>query len=98
MWIEHVAPDTRAQRAHLETKLWGRVVAEDVTLSDGSLIAAGTMLLMDDVERLRDDAQINRVRVRTTLTCVAIQGVCAACYGLSLLYTSDAADDLLCVD
>ncbi len=84
MWIEHVAPDTRAQRAHLETKLWGRIVAEDVTLSDGSVIAAGTMLLMDDVERLRDDATVNRVRVRTTLTCDAIQGVCAACYGLSL--------------
>ena len=33
MWIEHVAPDTRGQRAHLETKLWGRVLAEDVTLS-----------------------------------------------------------------
>jgi DNA-directed RNA polymerase subunit beta' len=84
MWIEHVAPDTRAQRAHLETKLWGRVVAEDVSLSDGSTIEAGTMLLMDDVERLRDDASVTRVRVRTTLTCDAIQGVCAACYGLSL--------------
>jgi DNA-directed RNA polymerase subunit beta' len=84
MWIEHVAPDTRAQRAHLETKLWGRVVAEDVTLSDGSVISSGTMLLMDDVERLRDDASVTRVRVRTTLTCDAIQGVCAACYGLSL--------------
>src|ERR1700691_3116331 len=45
MWIEHVAPDTRAQRAHLETKLWGRVVSEDVSLSDGSVVAAGTMLL-----------------------------------------------------
>jgi len=84
MWIEHVAPDTRAQRAHLETKLWGRVVSESVTLSDGSTIEAGTMLLMDDVERLRDDASVTRVRVRTTLTCDAIQGVCAACYGLSL--------------
>ncbi|MFY9783467.1 MAG: DNA-directed RNA polymerase subunit beta' [Acidimicrobiales bacterium] len=84
MWIEHVAPDTRAQRAHLETKLWGRVVAENVTLSDGSVLDAGTMLLMDDVERLRDDPTVNRVRVRTTLTCDAIQGVCAACYGLSL--------------
>jgi len=84
MWIEHVAPDTRAMRAHLETKLWGRVVAEDVTLEDGSVIAAGTMLLMDDVERLRDDKVANRVRVRTTLTCDAVQGVCAACYGLSL--------------
>jgi DNA-directed RNA polymerase subunit beta' len=84
MWIEHVAADTRGQRAHLETKLWGRVVAEDVALSDGSVVAAGTMLLMDDVERLRDDAAVGRVRVRTTLTCDAVQGVCAACYGLSL--------------
>ena len=84
MWIEHVAPDTRAQRAHLETKLWGRVVSEPVTLSDGTVVAAGTMLMMDDVERLRDDDAVTRVRVRTTLTCDAIQGVCAACYGLSL--------------
>jgi DNA-directed RNA polymerase subunit beta' len=84
MWIEHVAPDTARLRAHLETKLWGRVVAEDVTLGDGSVIEAGTMLMMDDVERLRDDAAVTRVRVRTTLTCDAAQGVCAACYGLSL--------------
>ena len=84
MWIEHVAPDTRAQRAHLETKLWGRVVAEDVTLSDGETIPSGTMLMVDDVERLRDDSAVTRVRVRTTLTCDAVQGVCAACYGLSL--------------
>jgi DNA-directed RNA polymerase subunit beta' len=84
MWIEHVAADTRGQRAHLETKLWGRVVAEDITLSDGSTIATGTMLMVDDVERLREDAAVSRVRVRTTLTCDAVQGVCAACYGLSL--------------
>ena len=84
MWIEHVAADTRGQRAHLETKLWGRVLSESVTLSDGSTIEAGTMLMVDDVERLRDDEVVTRVRVRTTLTCDAIQGVCAACYGLSL--------------
>jgi DNA-directed RNA polymerase subunit beta' len=84
MWIEHVSPDTRAQRAHLETKLWGRILAEDVTLADGAVITAGTMLLADDVERLRDDVAVERVRVRTTLTCDAVQGVCAHCYGLSL--------------
>ena len=84
LWIEHVAADTRGQRAHLETKLWGRVVSEPVTLSDGSVIEAGTMLMADDVERLRDDSAVTRVRVRTTLTCDAVQGVCAACYGLSL--------------
>jgi DNA-directed RNA polymerase subunit beta' len=84
IWIENVAPDTRGQRAHLETKLWGRVTAEDTSLSDGSVIASGTMLLMDDVSRLRDDAAVERVRVRSMLTCDAGQGVCAHCYGLSL--------------
>ena len=84
MWIEHVTPDTRGQRAHLETKLWGRVLAEDVTLSNGTTITTGTMLMVDDVELLREDAAVERVRVRTTLTCDAVQGVCAACYGLSL--------------
>jgi len=84
MWIENVGADTRGKRAHLETKLWGRVVAEDVTLSDGSVVSAGTMLMQEDVERLRDDSAVSRVRVRTTLTCDALTGVCAACYGLSL--------------
>ena len=84
MWIEHVTPDTRGQRAHLETKLWGRVLAEDVTLSNGTTIQTGTMLMVDDVELLREDAAVERVRVRTTLTCDAVQGVCAYCYGLSL--------------
>ncbi len=84
MWIEHVAPDTARRRSHLETKLWGRVLAEDVTFSDASVLASGTMLLTEDVERLREDASVTRVRVRTTLTCDANQGVCAACYGLSL--------------
>jgi len=60
------------------------VVSEPVTLSDGFTYEAGYMLMMDDVFRLRDDSAVSRVRVRTTLTCDAIQGVCAWCYGLSL--------------
>ena len=83
MWIEHVEPDTRGHRSHLETKLWGRVTAEDVETSNG-ILPKGTMLMTEDVERLRDDAKVSRVRVRTTLTCDAVQGVCATCYGLSL--------------
>jgi DNA-directed RNA polymerase subunit beta' len=83
MWIEHVEADTRGRRSHLETKLWGRVTAEDVDTSNG-ILPKGTMLMTEDVERLRDDAKVTRVRVRTTLTCDAVQGVCATCYGLSL--------------
>src|SRR5678815_779605 len=38
LWLEHVAPDTTSKRAYLETKLFGRALSQDVTLSDGSVI------------------------------------------------------------
>jgi len=33
---------------------------------------------------MRDDPAVNRIRVRSVLTCESPQGVCASCYGLSL--------------
>ena len=81
--IENVAPDTAAVRSHLETKLWGRMLAQDLETSDG-VLPAGTILAIADVERLRDDAKVGSIRVRTTLVCEAAEGICASCYGLSL--------------
>ena len=37
-----------------------------------------------ELAQLRGDPAIDRVRVRSVLTCEATQGVCAACYGQSL--------------
>ena len=42
------------------------------------------MLTDELVVRLRDDPAVDRVRTRSVLTCEAEQGICAACYGLSL--------------
>src|SRR5688500_7740267 len=36
------------------------------------------------MDALRDDSSLDRVRVRSVLTCEAVQGVCALCYGRSL--------------
>ncbi len=44
----------------------------------------GTLLLDDVIAALRDDEAVDRIRVRSVLTCESPQGVCAACYGLSL--------------
>jgi DNA-directed RNA polymerase subunit beta' len=84
IWIENVEPDTAGKRSYLETRAYGRVLADDVTLSDGTTISAGTMLLDDHVDALRDDVAIDRVRVRSTLTCEATKGICVLCYGQSL--------------
>ena len=57
---------------------------QDVTLSDGTVIARNTVLDDEAVDALRNDEGVTRVRVRSVLTCDAEQGICALCYGRSL--------------
>jgi DNA-directed RNA polymerase subunit beta' len=92
LWVEGIVPDTAAERSYLETRIFGRTLAVDVQLSKdnphegyaGTTIPAGNQLTEEDVEALRDDPEIDRVRVRSVLTCQSDLGVCAACYGRSL--------------
>ena len=84
IWLEDIVPDTAGKRSYLETRAYGRVLAEDMTLGDGTVIDQGTMLTDELVAAMRDDASIDRIRVRSTLTCEAENGICAACYGQSL--------------
>jgi DNA-directed RNA polymerase subunit beta' len=84
IWIDNIVPDEAGKRSYLETRVYGRITVEDVVLSDKSKIPAGTILLEDVVNRLRDDPSVDRVRTRSVLTCEAEQGICAACYGQSL--------------
>jgi DNA-directed RNA polymerase subunit beta' len=68
----------------VETSVYARSLAEDVTADDGSTIAtAGTDLGDVEIRRLLD-AGIEQVRVRSVLTCESKSGVCAMCYGRSL--------------
>jgi len=84
IWLEDVVPDSPGRRSYLETRAYGRVLVEDVVLSDGTTISAGTLLHDEAVARLRDDEGIDRIRVRSVLTCESTHGVCVLCYGQSL--------------
>ena len=89
VWIENVAPDTANTRSYLETKLFGRALLSDVelseALSDGRKTLERNTIIGDlEMAALRDDAAVDRVRVRSVLTCDAELGVCAMCYGRSL--------------
>jgi DNA-directed RNA polymerase subunit beta' len=83
-WLDYVGPDTADKRAYLETSLLGRLLAEAVTLSDGTVVDRNTEVDQTLMERLRDDSSVDRVRVRSVLACDAEIGVCASCYGRSL--------------
>jgi DNA-directed RNA polymerase subunit beta' len=84
LWVENVKRDAGGVRANLETKLFGRALLNDVELSDGTVIAKNTIVGDIEMEALRDDAKIERVQVRSVVSCDAVLGVCALCYGRSL--------------
>ena len=82
--IGEIQPDDETLRSYLETRIDGRVLAREVTLSDGSVLEAGSDISPQVMEILRDDPAVSEVTCRSVLTCEAEQGVCAACYGRSL--------------
>ena len=83
IWVEEVDSDPEHVRFS-ETRLLGRCLLEAVKLSDGSTLPANTELREDDVHVLAHDPGLDRVRVRSVLTCESINGVCGKCYGTML--------------
>ena len=84
IWLDDIQPDTPDKLAHLETRLFGRVLADDVELSDGSKIERDTMVGDDELAALRDDEAVSRVRVLSPLTDNSAFGISAKSYGMSL--------------
>ena len=82
--ITGVSPDQAGKRTYLETRLYGRVLARDVALSDGTVLPAGIHVGELEMIAMRDDPAIDDVLVRTVLTCEAEHGICGSCYGRSL--------------
>ncbi|HEX9706196.1 MAG TPA: DNA-directed RNA polymerase subunit beta' [Steroidobacteraceae bacterium] len=78
---------SRVPSSELDTRVFGRVLADDVWMKEGGsrkkLLKAGDEIT--DVEKdMLVDAEVESVRVRSVLSCDAVYGVCAACYGRNL--------------
>ncbi|MBE0492725.1 MAG: DNA-directed RNA polymerase subunit beta' [Thiomicrospira sp.] len=68
----------------LRERILGRVLSEDVLdVKGGCIVAAGT-LLDESLVALIDTHGIDRVKVRSTITCETKFGVCQKCYGRDL--------------
>ncbi|MBE2210941.1 MAG: DNA-directed RNA polymerase subunit beta', partial [Xanthomonadaceae bacterium] len=70
----------------LRDRVLGRVVAEDVFLpgNDEDPIVTRNTLLDEAWVQVLEDASVQSIKVRSTITCDAPFGVCALCYGRDL--------------
>lgn len=70
----------------LRDRIFGRTVCDDIFQPGDRkklLAKAGAILNLPQAEAI-DDAGIESVRIRSTLTCEAKRGVCCKCYGINL--------------
>lgn len=70
----------------LKDRIYGRCVCDDVYMPGDRtrLIArSGDILTLEQAEMI-DDAGIESLKIRSTLTCESQRGICAKCYGINL--------------
>ncbi|MEI8327702.1 MAG: DNA-directed RNA polymerase subunit beta' [Candidatus Taylorbacteria bacterium] len=68
----------------LSKNIRGRIIAEDITTTDGAVIfKKGHLLSKSDAAKV-EEIGITNVSVRSPLSCKTIRGVCSMCYGLDL--------------
>lgn len=68
----------------LGERLLGRVPLQDVTDMDGHILITRDILITEQEADLIEAAGVEKVYIRSVLTCQARVGVCAKCYGRDL--------------
>ncbi|HEY7666630.1 MAG TPA: DNA-directed RNA polymerase subunit beta' [Actinomycetota bacterium] len=82
--VNVVRPDGSTIRAsHVDTSLFGRVLAEDVKVGGKKIAQAGEELT-DELTETVVASGVESVQVRSVVTCEAEVGVCRLCYGRNL--------------
>jgi len=69
-------------------RLVGRYLSEDLRDESGELIVSRNKLLTDADAKRIIEAGVERINIRSVLTCKARFGVCAKCYGANLAHNN----------
>jgi len=85
MKVGETGPDGAVMRAeHVETSVYARTLASEITDADGNvLLNRGDDLGDPAIEKLVGSG-VTEAKVRSVLTCESAVGVCATCYGRSM--------------
>jgi DNA-directed RNA polymerase subunit beta' len=69
----------------MSEQILGRTTAEQVIHpATGSVLAKANVMLDEDTSMAIEEADVETVKVRSVLTCEALKGTCASCYGRDL--------------
>ncbi|MBI5281101.1 MAG: DNA-directed RNA polymerase subunit beta', partial [Candidatus Solibacter usitatus] len=68
----------------LRDRIIGRVVLEDLHDYEGNVIVHAKDEITEELAQAVQDAGIDRVKIRSVLTCESKRGVCELCYGRNL--------------
>ena len=69
---------------HLDARILGRVVLEDLKDPDGEIIVRKNEEITETHLKKIEEAGYEKVKIRSVLTCRSKRGVCVACYGRDL--------------
>jgi DNA-directed RNA polymerase subunit beta' len=65
-------------------KIRGRILVEDCIDKKGDILfKKGTLLTKDDAQKI-DNEEIEKVVIRSPLSCKTLHGICSLCYGMDL--------------
>ena len=77
--------DGEDEIASLSQRIYGRVTCDDIyDPASKTLIVAKNEIITDEAAKRIEKAGIEKVKVRSVLTCDLSKGCCAKCYGLNL--------------
>ncbi|HLH68664.1 MAG TPA: DNA-directed RNA polymerase subunit beta' [Candidatus Dormibacteraeota bacterium] len=83
IWIQGVNAE-RARTEPVFDRIAGRLAAEDIVLPGGEVLVRAGEMITDSAARRAIAAGLERVRVRSVMTCESREGVCRSCYGRNL--------------
>jgi DNA-directed RNA polymerase subunit beta' len=65
------------------SRIYSRTALEDIFINDKVVVKAGE-IINKETAKLIEEAGIEKIKVRSPITCKSLHGVCATCYGLDL--------------
>jgi DNA-directed RNA polymerase subunit beta' len=72
------------RRIDFVDRITGRWAAEEVKDKKGEVIVSANDEITPQLAERIDETEVDRVKVRSVLTCQSLEGVCTKCYGYSL--------------